>query len=119
MESGIIPLVMKSHAAHISWNSCNVGAPNGVLDIADAGDRSSLKLNGGRSSSQREKPESGSVQRLNGRRLVSTKRRFASLSLYYGHHFSVCFSRYRSMESYLTRNLNVHKLVLEKRKLDL
>src|SRR5260221_12655392 len=96
MESGIIFLVMKSHAVHISWNSCNEGGPNGVLDIADAGDRSSLKLNGGRSSSQREMPESGSVQRLNGRRLASTKRRYTSLSLYYtSHHFSVRFSPHR------------------------
>ena len=119
MESGIIFLVIKSHAAHISWNSCNVGAPNGVLDIADAGDRNSLKLNGGRSSSQREKPESGSFQRLNGRKLASTKRRYASLSLYYtSHQLSVCFTD-RSMTSYLTRNFNMHKLVFKECKLDL
>jgi hypothetical protein len=82
IESGIIFLVMKSHAAHSSRNSSNVGTPNGVFDNVEAGDRSSWKLNGGRSRSQREYPESGSAQRLNGRKLASVKRRYASRLVY-------------------------------------
>jgi hypothetical protein len=120
IESGIIFLVTKSHVAHISWNSCKVGTPNGVFDIAEAGDRSSWKLNGGRSRSQREKPESGSVQRLNGRRLVSVKRRYASPSVNCtNRHLSACFAGYTLMKIYLIRYFDVHKFIRKERKIDL
>ena len=96
MVSGIICLVTKSHAAHISWNSCNVGTPNGVNDNADAGDCNNWKLNGGRSRSQREYPELGTIQRLNGRRLALVKRRYASPSSYCANqHSPICFLTYK------------------------